>query len=148
MVDKLRAQERIEVIRRYRSLLEDYVGISYEEFAGQDRQTELAAGLNYLQTALQATIDLAKHLLATRNVPNPKELKDIFLDLERLKILDEGLAQRLGESVGMRNAIVHSYLDLDYHKIYYAIQNHLGDFDDFVTAIEEFLKKEEDVKID
>lgn len=45
------------------------------------------------------------------------------------------LAQRLMPMAGLRNILVHDYLDLDRGKIYDLLQDCLEDFEQFATQI-------------
>ena len=140
MLDREAIRQRIEEIQRRRSFLEDYVGESLEEFTQDVAHYELA--LRHIQIAIQACLDIAKHIVAAKSFKRPKELKETFLVLGKMKVLSLGLAEKLSEATGVRNILVHSYLEVDLHEIYKHIQNDLSDFDKFTDEIGEYLKKE------
>lgn len=146
-IDKETIRNRVVEIERNRSLLEDFVGISYEDFVDSRNRLGYDATLHRLQVAIQAAIDIAKHICAVKGQTTPGELKGYFTVLTRLKIIDKELSEKLIGATGIRNIIMHSYVNVDSRRIYDAIQNDLPDLDKFVLAIEDFLKTEEDVKI-
>lgn len=147
MINKKRVEDLTNSLEKHRSFLEDYVGISLEEFISDEKQLEFDAILRNLQIMIQAAIDIGKHILASRNEKMPQELKEIFLVLAKRGILTEDLAERLARATGLRNILVHYYTDVDPKKIHEIMQTDLGDFDRFVLAINEYLKKEENVSL-
>jgi uncharacterized protein YutE (UPF0331/DUF86 family) len=51
--------------------------------------------------------------VAARRLRAPDEYRDVFERLSREDTLDAALAERLEEAVGLRNLLVHGYVDLD-----------------------------------
>lgn len=66
-----------------------------------------------LQVAIQACIDIASHVLASNGESVPDTYGELFTALSRLGWLPPELASRLRRAVGMRNVLVHDYLDID-----------------------------------
>jgi hypothetical protein len=54
-------------------------------------------------------------------------------------LLDKSLAQRLAAAVGLRNALVHGYLELVLDTVYRTIQEDLGDIEGFCCQIVTYL---------
>jgi len=145
MLDREAITTRVAEIRRRRSFLEDFIGIDYEDFIPSeplDRAIEYYAALNHIQIALQSCIDIAKHIIAVKNLERPKEIRDSFTILSRHKILSRELAEKFVQATSVRNILVHGYEDIDPHKIHSIIQNDLPDFEQFVVELGEYLKKE------
>lgn len=140
MLDKEAIKQRIEEIQRRRSFLEDYIGEPLEEFTQDVAHYELA--LRHIQIAIQACLDIGRHIIATKSFERPKELKEVFLVLGKKGIISQALAKRLSEATGVRNILVHSYLEVDLRRIHQIIQEDLPDLDKFVDEIGEYLKKE------
>ncbi len=51
------------------------------------------------------------------------------------KILPRGLSERLAEMAGLRNVLVHEYLDVDLEILYRAMTEELVDFKEFIKAV-------------
>lgn len=147
MIERKRIEEKLQVLQEQRSLLEYYNGINFDDFISDDKIIDYLASLRMLQTALQAAIDIAQHICAARRQKGSEDLKGYFSCLEKLGVIKQDLSSRLQSATGLRNILVHSYTDIDKRRIYDAIQNDLPDLDKFTIAVEEFLKKEEDVKL-
>lgn len=147
MIDKKKIEAKIEEISRRRNYLEDYKEKTFEEFTSNESIIGYDFAVFSLQRAIQSAVDIAKHICASKNRRIPDKLKDLFEELFFLKILRKDLAIRLGKAVGLRNIIVHEYEKVDPNIVYSIIQKNLSDFDNFILSIDEFLKKEEDVKM-
>lgn len=111
MVDPERVQRRLrELDSRLASLRELAAG-------GQERfRTEPAVRTQierHLQIAIQATIDIAVHILAEDSTRSPEDYGSAFKELAALGIIDQVLADELRLAAGLRNVLVHAYLDVD-----------------------------------
>lgn len=65
-----------------------------------------------LQLGIQTCIDVGAHLIAELGLDAPSDYRGVF-DRLRAAGLDPGVAARLADAVGMRNVLVHGYLDFD-----------------------------------
>lgn len=74
---------------------------------------EQAAVERFLQVAIQACIDVATHILASRAVPIPDEYAQAFLQLGDEGLLPQDLAERMASAARFRNVLVHAYTDVD-----------------------------------
>jgi uncharacterized protein YutE (UPF0331/DUF86 family) len=88
-----------------------------------------------LQIAIQATLDVASHIVSDERLGEPLSNRDLFERLGRHGWLDETLAQRLTRMAGFRNILVHGYADVDPAIVKDVAQNHLGDLEEFVAAV-------------
>jgi uncharacterized protein YutE (UPF0331/DUF86 family) len=97
-----------------------------------EMQTRLAAE-RALQLAVQACIDVAAHLVAELGLRTPEDYRDTFRGLADEDLLDRDLAQRLGDAAGMRNILVHEYLEIDPRQVWRALER-LDDLRAFADA--------------
>ncbi|MDP2934139.1 MAG: DUF86 domain-containing protein [bacterium] len=139
MVDHDVLRDRMKFFQKMRGLLDGYKGETFEEFTGGHEH--YTAAEHELQLALQAVLDIARHIVATHSLEKPEEMKKVFFNLAELGILDKPLAERLVKAAGARNVLVHGYLEVDPKIIYKIIQNDLPDLDRFAAAIDAYLKK-------
>jgi len=66
-----------------------------------------------LQTLVEACIGVSKHWLKQQNKVLPTDAYSVFEKLMELQLIPAGDAQEWQRIIGMRNAIVHDYLNLD-----------------------------------
>jgi len=64
-----------------------------------------------------------------------EEYRDAIRLLGEGGYLDSNLVQRLIPMAGLRNILVHDYLEVDRGKIYALLQDRLEDFERFATQI-------------
>ena len=66
-----------------------------------------------LQTLVEACIGVSKHWLKQQNKVLPTDAYSVFEKLMELQLIPAEDAQEWQRIIGMRNAIVHDYLNLD-----------------------------------
>jgi len=76
-----------------------------------------------LQTLVEACIGLSKHWLKQQNKVLPVDAYSVFEKLMDLQLISADEAQEWQRIIGMRNAIVHDYLNLDEKVIKTIIMN-------------------------
>jgi uncharacterized protein YutE (UPF0331/DUF86 family) len=103
-----------------------------ENFSKQD-----AAMLNILRACEQA-IDLANYVVKKLDLGAPNDSRDSFDLLEKSKIIDRNLAEKLKKMIGFRNISVHEYEDLDIEITISVIKNNLSDLVEFCDVILKF----------
>jgi uncharacterized protein YutE (UPF0331/DUF86 family) len=100
----------------------------------------LGAAKYYLQTAIEACIDIGNHIISSERYRSPRDYRDVFTVLQENDIVDEDLAIRLRQMAGLRNRLVHLYWEIDDALIYAYLQSNLGDFEAYMRWISDFLK--------
>ena len=93
-----------------------------------------------LQRAVQSTLDLASHIVASEGLGLPENLKDNFILLRQASIIDEKLSQKMSKMVGFRNIAVHEYQAIDIDMLKSILLHHLEDFEAFYLAILQHFK--------
>lgn len=89
---------------------------------------------------MQSAIDIALHILAEDSSETPEDYATAFLLLARIGLIDRPLADRLRSAAGLRNVLVHTYLDVDPRRLW----AHLRDLDDliaFAAAVESYVQR-------
>jgi len=88
-----------------------------------------------LQRAIQASIDLAAHIVADESWGIPRELRENFDILNSHGIISDGHATRLRKMVGFRNIAVHEYEVINVEILKSILQHHLKDIEEFYTVV-------------
>ena len=88
-----------------------------------------------IQIAVQAVMDICSHVVADMKLELPDEHKQAFAILAKNKVIPQSLARTLTGMAGVRNVLVHEYLDVDQERLYAIISRNLGDFEKFVKVI-------------
>lgn len=143
MLDHSRIRDRLaEIRKRLRELKTSVKTVNEEQFLTDSLLAD--ATERRLQVAIQACLDIAGHIVSQAAVKKPKkENKELFLILAELGIIEDKLAKKLVKMAGMRNILVHEYLEIAREKIYQAIKEDLGDIVQFCREIEKFLERKQ-----
>lgn len=98
---------------------------SYEEFIADTRNVWAAESC--LRRALEALLDLGRHILAKCFGRGVSEYKEIAAELEKAQVLSSEGAKLLRILAGYRNRLVHFYHDVTKEELYRICRNDLGD---------------------
>jgi uncharacterized protein YutE (UPF0331/DUF86 family) len=94
--------------------------------------------LHALLVSIQASIDIANHLISEEGLRRPANYREAFQILGEAGLIDDDLARELSDLAGFRNVLVHIYWGLDMEMVYHILQNdrkHLVNFRDEVKRI-------------
>ena len=137
MIDRPTIQRRLDYIQMALQELKSYRAPTIDDFK-RDRRT-LNAAAYQLQTAVEAVADIANHIVAALGLGQPKDRADAIAILAREGILPNDLARNLITAIGMRNKLVHGYIDLMVESLYQTLRDDLGDLEKFSRQIVQFL---------
>jgi uncharacterized protein YutE (UPF0331/DUF86 family) len=140
MIDVDTIAVRLDMIRKNVRLLSDIREVPFDKFVSDAWM--FGGSQHYLQMAIQAVADICTHLLSVLQLQSPTTYRDAVAVLGDNGILSTSLANRLQSMMGLRNVLVHEYIDVDAERIYRLIQSELGDFEEFSREVIAFLKRE------
>lgn len=92
----------------------------------------------HLQVAIQGAIDVALHVLAADTDRTPDDYGSAFALLAETGAVPADLAARLRLAAGLRNLLVHAYLDVDPVLLWQHLER-LDDLETFARWIAEYL---------
>ncbi|HYG63985.1 MAG TPA: DUF86 domain-containing protein [Thermoanaerobaculia bacterium] len=99
----------------------------------------VAAGESFLRRALEALLDLGRHVLAKGFGIPAAEYKAVPRQLEQMEVLTPDLAARLLQMAGYRNRLVHMYDEVTPAELYLILTHHLGDVPAVLHALRHWL---------
>lgn len=92
--------------------------------------------------AVEAALDLCNHLCAKRLHKAPTSYADCFTLLAQGGVIRPETAARLVPMVRFRNLLVHQYGDVDHRRLYRILHEHLGDLDQYLAEVAQYLGQE------
>jgi uncharacterized protein YutE (UPF0331/DUF86 family) len=107
---------------------------TYERFHADPRN--VAAAESYLRRALEALLDLGRHVLAKGFGRAVAEYKDVARALTEVGVLDDRHGTRLRHLAGYRNRLVHFYHEVSEIELYEIC---VGELDDVETVLTDIL---------
>ena len=88
-----------------------------------------------LQRAIQSTIDLATHIVASEGLGISDTIGGNFVLLKHSKIITKSLSKKMQSMVGFRNIAIHNYQALDVNILKAILSKNLKDIEQFYTAV-------------
>lgn len=111
--------------------LDEIPQASFEEFASDFRNVD--STLHILQTSIQALVDVAAYLSASRALPAARTSHEIFERLEEAGCLPTGTSARFAPIVGFRNRVVH--LCIDERRVYEILTTNRRDIAELLVLL-------------
>lgn len=93
-----------------------------------------------LEVAAQCCIDIGNRIISLQNAPKPRDYYESILRLGELGVLSPAFARHLAPIAGLRNILVHQYVQIDWDEIYRNLQQ-LDDLVRFGEAIRTWLRQ-------
>lgn len=112
---------------------------SVEAFRADPRN--VAAADSYLRRALEALLDLGRHVLARGFGRAVVEYKEIPKALVEVGVLDRSHGDTLRILAGYRNRLVHFYHEIGEEELYEICRGQLGDIERVLAAFTDWLQR-------
>lgn len=106
---------------------------SLEEFLADRRNVPSA--LHWLQTAIQALIDIALIGVSTRGLRAPRTSAEVLERLEEAGALPPGAAARFRPVIGFRNRVVHLYDRVDPEIVHRVVTQDRDDLTELLSLL-------------
>lgn len=131
MVDATRLLAMLDRISTETTELRRLAGLADDELApGSD----LLAAVKYrFVVAIEAAVDVCRHVAASEGLRAPRDMRDSFLVLAGAGWLPEQLD--LTSMAGFRNLLVHGYAEIDDLRVRHVLRTRLDDLDAFRRAV-------------
>jgi uncharacterized protein YutE (UPF0331/DUF86 family) len=132
LVDPESIDDRLDRLTQLLEQIERIHAAGHDAYLS-DFRSRLAAQ-HAIQLAIQVCIDIGAHLIAEQGPKMPADYRGVFAALCPAG-LDAALAERLGDAAGMRNILVHGYLEVDDQAVWDALI-HLDDLRQFAAFVQ------------
>lgn len=115
---------------------------SPESFESDPRN--VASAESYLRRALEAQLDLGRHVLSKRFGRAPAEYKQIADELVEVGVLSPRAGTLLRDMAGYRNRMVHFYHQVAAEELYEVCRDRLGDIESIQEHLLAWVREHED----
>ena len=123
---------KVVAIQRCLRRIKDVTGFDAARLDNLDVQDIFVLNL---QRAIQSSIDLATHVIASEGLGIPDTVRGNFVLLENAKIISKLLSKKMQSMVGFRNIAIHEYQALDTDILKAILIKNLEDLEQFYTII-------------
>ena len=89
----------------------------------------------WLQLASECALDLAHPVIADQGWKTPNTYREAFQVLRDEGALSPHLAHQMEQWAGLRNVLVHLYLEVDHERLYEVLQRDLDELERFAAEI-------------
>jgi uncharacterized protein YutE (UPF0331/DUF86 family) len=113
--NKVRLIKHITFLEKELEDWESFRSLSWEEY-NKDRSKRRNIE-RWIENIVNSSIDIAKIILVSENIPLPETYKEIVASLPLIPGFDKETTERLSEWVKLRNIISHEYLDVRWNSI-------------------------------
>jgi uncharacterized protein YutE (UPF0331/DUF86 family) len=118
LVDAESVSNRLDRLSQLLIELEEIRSTGHDAYR-TDFRNRLAAN-HAIQLSVQICIDVGAHLIAELGLQAPSDYRGVFASLVPAGLEPE-LGERLGDAAGMRNILVHGYLEVDDEALWSAL---------------------------
>lgn len=132
---------RIGEIRESAVRLDGFRKISLDAFLSN--RDNYAVAEHHLRRALEAALDISRHILAKKGKRRPQEYSECFDFLGQEGIIPIDFAKKIRGMAGYRNRLVHLYWEVTARELFELINKCLDDFESFCSHIIDYVEKEE-----
>jgi uncharacterized protein YutE (UPF0331/DUF86 family) len=133
VVDKPKLDQMLSNLRQYAGVLRGLAAVPQEEFL--DNPDKIGNAKYHFVIAIECSIDVANHVIASESYRFPRDNADSFAVLGEHGVLDPVFAERLGAMARFRNRLVHVYWDVDDRRVVEYLQESLVDLEQYAAAV-------------
>ena len=129
--------DRVELVRRLLHEAGTLPLHTLDDFTRDPRM--VAAGESYLRRALEALLDVARHVLAKGFARAPSEYAAVARQLGDVGVVSREQSELLVRMVGYRNRLVHGYGAVTAQELYDLLAGRLGDVEELLAAVTDWM---------
>lgn len=105
-MDKDVVYNKMSIIERCKNRIEEVYKNNPKNLEDYTKQDSIVLNI---QRAVEASIDLAMHIVSSKKLGIPQNSRDAFEVLYENNVIDNDMLKRLRNMVGFRNIAVHNY---------------------------------------
>ncbi len=133
MVDRNVFERRLTKLEQLIADLRPLATMERSVFLADHRAQSLAE--RWLHLAAECSLDLANHLIADSGWTSPGSYRETFQILARRGVLTPELASEMEGWAGLRNVLVHLYLEVDHGILFDILSGDLGQLEAYAAAV-------------
>lgn len=132
MVEKDIILAKTAIVQRCLQRIKDTTHLEADSLSDFDVQDIFVLNL---QRGIQATIDIATHVIASEGWDLPDTQRKHFFVLSQRNVISPELSDALQRMVGFRNIAVHDYQNMNLDILKSILEKHLMDLENFCSDI-------------
>lgn len=139
MIDKDLIRRKLARLNTYLERLEPIAKKTLKEYQRDDYLQFSTERL--IQLIVECATDVNNHVVVETRSRPPEDYRTSFLKAAEVGLIPQELAQKLRGSAGMRNILVHEYMDIDHKIVFEAVPLTLKYYRRYLKEVNRFLEK-------
>lgn len=131
MINRDVLQKRIEKVREYLNFLNE-VRENYNITEFKQSKMVYGSGERFLHLTIEALIDIGNHIVSSEDLGVVDSYRDIPVILHKNDYIEEKDKDLFIKIIGLRNILVHDYLEIEKETIYKIINESLSDLENIL----------------
>ena len=140
--DKSVIREKLVALLGYIDELEPHISVSLDEYLSSSLLRRAVERL--FQIIVEAMVDIADLILSDSGIEPPAAARESLARVQELGILSPTLADRLIQTVGVRNRLVHQYDRIDNARVHVGLRSFLRRAKEFAVVTEAWLSQRDE----
>lgn len=136
-IDREKIKQRFSEVNEAIRSAKDLVKLSDKEF--WSKKENIAAVKYYLLQAIEAVGGVCVHIAAKKFNKGVSAFGECFEIMEKGGVLGKNLVDKLRKMAKFRNKLIHRYWEVEDKNILEYTRKDLGDFEDFIRAVDKLI---------
>jgi len=137
MIDVDLVRRKLARLNMYLERLKPIAAKSYNEYLS-DAYLKFSTE-RLIQLIVECASDVNNHVVVEKGQRPPEDYTSSFIRAAEAGLITRELAERIKGSGGMRNIIVHEYMDIDDEKVFKTLPLALTDYLEYIHQADNFL---------
>lgn len=139
MIDNDLVRRKLSRLSMYLKRLEPISTKTIKEYLKEDYLRFSAERL--IQLIVECATDINNHVVVETGNRPPEDYRTSFLKAAESGLITVSLAKKLQGSAGMRNILVHEYMEIDDRLVFKAIRLSLRHYRQYLKQVDVFIEK-------
>ena len=141
MIDADLIRRKLARLNMYLDKLAPIASKSFNEYLADFYHKSSAERL--IQLIVECASDVNNHVVVESGQRPPEDYTSSFVRAAEVGLIKRDLAEKIKGSGGMRNIIVHEYMDIDDEKVYKTLPIAVADYKEYIKQADAYLDKTE-----
>ena len=137
MIDKDLVRRKLARLNMYLDQLAPIAAKTYDEYLADEYLRFSAERL--IQLVVECASDINNHAVVESGQRPPDDYTSSFIRAADIGLITRELADKIKGAGGMRNIIIHEYMDIDNRKVYEVITREKIDFKEYIKQVDGYL---------
>ena len=142
MIDSDLVRRKLARLNMYLDKLKPIADSTFDEYISDFYKKTSAERL--IQLIVECASDINSHVVLESGQRPPEDYTSSFIRAAEVGLIDHELANKLKGSGGMRNIIVHEYMDIDDRQVYEIFPIAIADYTEYIRQVDDFLDRLEE----